>query len=98
VIRLAGAENAVTSNGWPQYSLEAILESPPDLIVFPDRSVSTAILDRTFSSDARWRTLGVVKRRDWFAVDEDLFVRPGPRFPGAVKELGRIIDEWESRR
>jgi iron complex transport system substrate-binding protein len=32
---LCGALNAVQVTGWPQYSLESLLASPPDLILYP---------------------------------------------------------------
>jgi ABC-type hemin transport system substrate-binding protein len=37
---LCGAQNAVQVTGWPQYSLESLLASPPDLILYPRGAVT----------------------------------------------------------
>jgi ABC-type Fe3+-hydroxamate transport system substrate-binding protein len=82
---LAGAQNAVQVEGWPQYSLEALVASPPDLILYPRGAVTpeqmAALLARVPSLHAK-----VV------AVDEDIFQRPGPRVARAAKALNSILD------
>jgi len=84
---ICGVRNAAEVNGWPQYSLESLIASPPDLLLYPDRSVSRAQVD---ALRARAKlTCAVV------AVDENVFVRPGPRMAEAAAALNRIVDEWE---
>src|SRR5262249_60466541 len=39
---LTGATNAVAVNGWPQYSLESFVASPPDILLLPNKSVAPA--------------------------------------------------------
>ena len=85
---LTGARNAVDAPGWPQYSLEAFAAHPPDLLLYPARSVKVEAVDDLL----RRANVNV----DAVAIDENLFTRPGPRMPGAAAELNRILDQWES--
>lgn len=82
---LCGARNAVEVNGWPQYSLESFVASPPELLLYPNHSVSPeqvkALLDRAGT-----------KNVEAIAVDENLFTRPGPRVGEAAGELNKILD------
>jgi ABC-type hemin transport system substrate-binding protein len=84
---VCGVRNAVTVHGWPQYSLESLIAAPPDLLLYPDRSVTPAQVDALVSR-ANLKC-GVV------AVDENVFVRPGPRMAEAAAALNRIADRWE---
>jgi len=84
---LTGARNAVDAPGWPQYSLEAFAARPPDLLLYPARSVKVEAID-----DLLRRAKVSVEA---VAVDENLFTRPGPRIPRAAAELNRILDHWE---
>ena len=88
-MHLAGAANAVSVSGWPQYSIESIVAAPPDIILYPDVSV------RRPQIDALLRAAPQLGRCRIVAVDENLFTRPGPRVGEAAAELNRIIDEWE---
>jgi iron complex transport system substrate-binding protein len=84
---LTGARNAVTTPGWPQYSLEALAANPPDLLLYPNRSVTRGAIDALLGR-AKVHVQAV-------AVDENVFTRPGPRVPLAAVELNRILDQWE---
>ena len=84
---ICGVRNAASVKGWPQYSLESLMASPPDLLLYPDRSVLRA-------------QIGALAARakltcDIVAVDENVFVRPGPRMAEAAAALNRIADRWE---
>ncbi len=89
---LTGAQNAVQAGGWPQYSQESLVASPPDLILYPSKPVSRAqvekLLDVAPALKGRVTIVG---------VDENLFTRPGPRVAIAAAELNRILDEWERK-
>jgi iron complex transport system substrate-binding protein len=82
---LCGAKNAVTVNGWPQYSLESFVANPPDLLLYPDHSVTPeavhALLLRAGTKNVKA-----------IAVDENLFTRPGPRVGEAAAKLNAILD------
>jgi len=84
---ICGVRNAASVSGWPQYSLESLIASPPDLLLYPDRSVSRAQIDALV---ARAKL-----RCEVVAVDENVFVRPGPRMAEAAAALNRIVDRWE---
>jgi len=84
---VCGVRNAASVSGWPQYSLESLIASPPDLLLYPDRSVTRAQVDALV---ARAKLTGQV-----VAVDENVFVRPGPRMAEAAAALNGIVDKWE---
>lgn len=82
---LCGAQNAVQVNGWPQYSLESLVANPPDVILYPRRSVTRQQVDELLA-----RAPGVSARIE--AVDDDVFQRPGPRIAEAARALNAILD------
>lgn len=84
---VAGATNAAEVDGWPQYSLESFVAHPPDILLYPNRSVTPQAVEALLGR-AHVKTKAV-------PVDEDIFTRPGPRLAAAVVELNRICDEWE---
>ena len=88
LLKLTGARNAVTASGWPTYSLETFVAHPPDLLLYPSRSVQSQAVD------ALLRRAGV--RVEAVAVDENVFTRPGPRVVQAAADLNRILDAWEA--
>ena len=88
LLKLAGAENAVRVTGWPQYSLETLLASPPDLILYPRGAVTPQQIEALQKRVPELRAPIV-------PVDEDIFQRPGPRMAQAAKALNAILDEQE---
>jgi ABC-type hemin transport system substrate-binding protein len=88
LLNLAGAENAVRVTGWPQYSLESLLASPPDLILYPRGAVTP---QQIAALQKRVPEL----RAPIVPVDEDIFQRPGPRVAQAARALNAILDQWE---
>lgn len=85
LIQLTGATNAATVTGWPQYSLESLVANPPDLIVYPNQSVTPAAMRELLDAaqGVHPRTAGVT---------ENVFVRPGPRMVDAARELNAVLD------
>jgi iron complex transport system substrate-binding protein len=88
LIELTGAHNAVTVPGWPQYSLESVLAAPPDILLYPRSSVTSAQI-----AALRVRLPGVDVRV--VPVDDDIFQRPGPRVVDAARRLNAILDAAE---
>jgi iron complex transport system substrate-binding protein len=84
---LAGARNAVPVKGWPQYSQEALLADPPDVVLHPGTTVSRESVERLFAAAP-----GVLRNVEIVAVDDDLFTRPGPRVALAAAKLNEILD------
>jgi iron complex transport system substrate-binding protein len=82
---LTGAQNAVQVTGWPQYSLESLAASPPDLILYPRGSVTPQQIEALLARVPR------IKPRVE-AVDQDIFQRPGPRMAEAARALNAILD------
>ena len=90
LLSLAGAHNVVAAKGWPQYSLESLVADPPDLLLYPEKSVKAAAVETLFRAAPELRS-----RSTAVAVDENLFTRPGPRLVHAAEELNAILDRWE---
>jgi len=84
ILELCGADNAAQVDGWPQYSLEALLANPPDIVLHPDKSVPHAQVVALFTNSP--------KKPEVVAVDENVFSRPGPRIVEAAKRLNAILD------
>ena len=89
LLHLCGAENAVRLDGWPQYSMEAVVGHPPDIIIYPNKSVS--------QDAARGLVARSGEKAMAVGVDENLFTRPGPRLGEAATALNAVIDDWERR-
>jgi ABC-type hemin transport system substrate-binding protein len=87
LFNLTGGRNAVDVAGWPQLSLETLAAHPPDLLLYPDRSVTPEAVGQLLR-----RVHGKIEA---IAVDENAFTRPGPRVIVAAAELNRILDQWE---
>lgn len=98
LFELTGAENAASRvSGWPPFSFETLVTSQPDILLFPSRSIPPAQFELLIRKDARWRNLKCIREHSYFAVDEDVFTRPGPRVVEAARALNRIVDDWERR-
>ncbi|HEY0143008.1 MAG TPA: helical backbone metal receptor [Thermoanaerobaculia bacterium] len=86
LLGLTGARNAVEVPAWPQYSLETLAATPPDLILYPRKSVNPRQLAALL---VRAGGLRVPSQ----GVDEDVFTRPGPRVGEAAAGLNTILDK-----
>ena len=87
ILELCGADNAAQVDGWPQYSIEALLANPPDVVLHPDKSVPHAQVVALFVNSP--------KKPEVVAVDENVFSRPGPRIVEAARRLNAILDAHE---
>lgn len=92
LITLCGARNAVVVKGWPQYSQESLIATPPDILLYPADSVSRQSVERLFAAQP-----GLLQKVQLVAVDENVFTRPGPRVVDAAARLNEIIDAWQMR-
>lgn len=95
IIDLAGAENvaAGAETAYPQYSLEALLESDPEYIIFPEGLIDPAELGQ----DPRWQSLSAVAGGRLLFIDPDVLTRPGPRSVQAVEQIAEFIHEQETQ-
>ena len=85
---ICGAQNAVQVKAWPQYAVESVIASPPDIILYTQRMDISPLL----------RAAPELKKHALItSVDQNHFTRPGPHVVDAAAELNRIIDQWERR-
>jgi ABC-type hemin transport system substrate-binding protein len=87
LFELAGATNAAEVAGWPQYSLESFIAHRPDVLLYPNHSVTPAAI--------RELLLRTNMNVQAVAVDENIFTRAGPRLADAAASLNQILDAWE---
>jgi ABC-type hemin transport system substrate-binding protein len=95
-IKIAGAENvaARSISEYPKYSIEAILQDRPDMIVIgPDMRENSHANIRKLSRGllARLRILPAVKNGKVFYVSDDLY-RLGPRTVRGIEELRTVLE------
>jgi len=90
LIGLAGGENiAATAGQWAQFSLEALVNADPEIIIV-DVSQGDALVP-DFESLSGWsQTTAIATGRIHF-IDGDLTSRPGPRMVDGLEEMARII-------
>lgn len=90
-IAVAGAENVASraKSEYPKYSIEAILQNPPDLIVIGKgmtniTKLSQGLLDRV-------KILPAVREKRIYYVSDDLY-RLGPRTVRGIEELKAVLE------
>ncbi len=90
LLESSGGRNVAEALGVPyaQYSLEALLEKNPDVIVL-------AALDPTLGPGLEalpgWSNLRAVREGRVYRVDADLVSRPGPRVVDGVELVARLL-------
>lgn len=90
LLDLVGVVNAAESGSQRSlYSREAVVANPPDLILYPSRTAPPDALVSLLNERRSGRSVTA------HPVNEDLFMRPGPRLDQAAAELNRIVDSWE---
>jgi ABC-type hemin transport system substrate-binding protein len=87
LIEITGATNGAEVTGWPQYSLESFVANRPDVLLYPNRSVTPEAIHELLR-----RTHVNVQA---VAVDENIFTRAGPRLADAAASMNHILDAWE---
>ncbi|MCK5734879.1 MAG: ABC transporter substrate-binding protein, partial [Spirochaetaceae bacterium] len=89
MITMAGGENIASDiSGW-SFSLEAIVEGDPDLILIPSWAESI------FETTPVYSDLRAVKNGNIIVIDENSIVRQGPRlaegFANLVSAIGSVL-------
>ncbi|RXZ77876.1 ABC transporter substrate-binding protein [Paenibacillaceae bacterium] len=91
LMTLAGGENvAGDEQGWFEIDPEKVLESNPDVIVYPNMGDDKSLLEG-ITSRPGWENVEAVKNDRLIAVTEDPLVRPGPRLTEGLLELAKAI-------
>jgi iron complex transport system substrate-binding protein len=85
-IRRAGGINTVADvHGYAQYSNEAIVARPPDVILAgPDDA-------RALERSPAFRAVAAVRARRFISIDPALLERPGPRLADGILQLAQAL-------
>ncbi|MBI2956416.1 MAG: ABC transporter substrate-binding protein [Acidobacteria bacterium] len=91
LLAYAGAESVTAglTEHWPRLSLETLVESDPDYLVFA-YSHSLEARFRELAARPPWQTLRAVREKRVVWLDEAA-LRPGPRIVDVVEELARAL-------
>lgn len=93
IIRQAGGLNIYTGQGdYPVVNPEALIKQDPEVILlsYPVTSLEN------IKKRPGWSALRAIKGNHLYALDQDMFVRPGPRNLTAVKRLHEIFKKVRS--
>ncbi len=93
IIRQAGGRNIYASQGdYPVVNPETLLKEDPEVILlsYPVTSLEN------IKKRPGWSALRAIKGNHLYALDQDLFVRPGPRNLNAVDRLHEIFKKVRS--
>jgi len=90
LIGLAGGENiAATAGQWTQFSLEALVNADPEIIIFDDCHGTVDVPD--FEELSGWSQTTAIRTGRIYPIDGDLTSRGGPRIVDALEEMARMI-------
>lgn len=92
IIGWAGGRNvfADAPGAWPTVSMEELLVRDPDALIVAGTLGRDGEPPAWFR-DPGWRSLSAVREGRYLLVDDDLFVRPGPRVAEAAERLARFL-------
>lgn len=90
LVNLAGGRNLFPDTpGWPQVSLEEVLQREPDILIVP-QGEGNATPER-LTRRAGWRELGAVRAGRVYSIDAEVAHRPGPRIARVARMIAEII-------
>jgi len=90
LIGLAGGENiAATAGQWTQFSLEALVDADPEIIIFDDSHGTVDVPD--FEELYSWSQTTAIRTGRIYPIDGDLTSRGGPRIVDALEEMAGMI-------
>jgi len=91
LIELANGINIVAADGlegWPEYSLEKLIEHDPDVIIAPK---SLAPTPETITADERFSSIKAVLENRVVVIDDDPVSRIGPRIVEGFKHIAQAL-------
>ncbi|GFN23909.1 ABC transporter substrate-binding protein [Thermanaeromonas sp. C210] len=93
LIELAGGRNIAydAQADYPEFSVEAIIERNPEVIIFPQWHGSESLTVEQVKSRNGWQQVRAIKNNRVFGVDANIISRPGPRIVEALEVLAKII-------
>lgn len=90
----AGGSNIFSDTiDFPVVNSEAIINGDPDVIfvAYPLPKLET------IKNRAGWQSMKAIKKNQIYALDQDLFIRPGPRNLAGLKQLNSIFRQVYSK-
>ncbi len=93
LITMAGGENiaAQAPSAYPQFSLEEVVSSDPEIIILPAKHGAAFTSPETLKAHPAWRGITAVRQDRIYTIDGDLVDRSGPRIVQGLKEMAKII-------
>jgi len=93
LITMAGGENigAKAATAWAKMSIEAVVNSDPDIIILPTKHGTAFTSPETLEGHPIWQKITAVKQGRIFTIDDDLVSRYGPRIVLGLEEMAKII-------
>lgn len=90
LISLANGQNiaADTGNAWPMFSLEALLERNPEVIITP---FEQTVRDLAAGRRPQWAGIAAVRNQRYYQIDPNIISRPGPRLADGLEKLAQFI-------
>jgi iron complex transport system substrate-binding protein len=97
LIERAGGTNAVAMRGWPTYSLETLIENPPDVILYPQDAIPPEVIARLSAEGSLWTRVPAIRNGRLHPIPDDLVLRPGPRIAQGLTAIETILKMEEER-
>lgn len=93
LIELAGGGNiaADADTDYPKFSVEAVVQRNPEIIVFPEFHGTGVLTVDQVKARPGWENIAAVTAGRIYPIDADIISRPGPRIADAVESLARIF-------
>jgi iron complex transport system substrate-binding protein len=87
--RAGGYNIAADLEGYPQLSLEQVVEADPAFIILGDARYG--VTPESIAQRPGWENLSAVKNGNVLPFNDDLVSRPGPRLVDALEELAKLL-------
>ena len=90
LIERAGGHNIASDlEGYPQLSLEQVVDADPAFIILGDARYG--VTPESIAQRPGWENLSAVKNGKVVPFNDDLVSRPGPRLVDALEELAKLL-------
>ncbi|MFN2239314.1 MAG: ABC transporter substrate-binding protein [Thermoanaerobaculia bacterium] len=97
LLERAGGTNAVAMSGWPTYSMEALIEEPPDVILYPQDAIPPEVIAGLSAEGSLWNRVPAIRSGRLHPIPDDLVLRPGPRVAQGLAAIDRILKLEQER-
>jgi iron complex transport system substrate-binding protein len=95
LISMAGGINIASDAPaeWPRYSVEAVIEKKPDIIITTPYAMSGKADEKVLDNNIwkRYRTMPAVKNNRIYQVNPDIVMRSGPRIVDGMEKLHSLF-------